>query len=315
MNNKTKKSLGIIADSTCDINPDFAKKYDIRQIPLKIIFGDEVKQQNIDITNEEFYQRLLDGEMPTTGAPSPKAVKEVIDGALADFDEVIIFSVGDKLSATYSTIMMVVKQFFDERVTVINTNTLSITMSLLILPAARMLEKGATKQEILDYVNTIIPHTQVFGGANTLKYLHKGGRLSKASYLIGSVLHLKPMITVDNGLIASPGKIRSIEALIDHMKNINYRIADYHLTETVIVGHCANPEAAEIVVNHLKSLEKAPKEVLLWDIGPVIGSHLGPGTIGIVWVGDFHDEWVKTKIDLRFWKKTKEDKPVEESTK
>ncbi|NHJ86444.1 MAG: DegV family protein [Asgard group archaeon] len=290
-----KKKIGIIADSTCDMDPEFLKRYDISTVPLKIIFGDEIKLQNVDITNKEYYDRLRKGEFPTTGAPAPKAFKVAIDAALEKYEEVLVFCIGNKLSATFSVASMVKNQFFDDRVTVIDTNTLSITMSLIILPAARMIEKGATKEEVLTEVSRIIPHTQVFGGAPTLKYLFKGGRLSSAKYYIGTLLKMKPMISVSDGLIVSPGKIRSMEALVEHMKHVSDEIAKEHLTETVIVGHCDNITQAKEVSDYLQSLPNAPKEILLWDIGPVIGTHLGPDTIGFVWVGNFNEEWLKKK--------------------
>ena len=304
-----KAKLGIIADSTCDMHPDYLRKFNIRTVPLKVVFGDEIRLQGVDITNKEFYKRLIDGEVPSTAAPSPKAFKEAIDEALEEYEEVLVFCIGNKLSATYSTATMVANQFYDNRVTVIDTNTLSITMSLIILPVARMIAKGATKEEVLSFVNKTIPQTQVFGGAATLKYLHKGGRLSRASYLIGSLLHLKPLISVEDGQIVSPGKVRGEENLLDDMKKISHKIAEYHLSELVIVGHCENPKKAEEVADYLKQIPDAPKEILVWEIGPVIGAHLGPGTIGFVWTGEFKEEWLKTKIDLRFWKhdKTNED--------
>jgi DegV family protein with EDD domain len=303
MSKKVKKKLGIVSDSTCDMHPDFLKKFDIRTIPLKVVFGDEVRHQGEDITNEEFYQRLLDGEMPTTGAPAPKAFKTVIDKALEDYEEVLVFSIGNKLSATFSVASMVKKQFYDDRVTLIDTNTLSITMSLIILPVARMIAKGASKEEVLEFANKTIPHTQVFGGAATLKYLRKGGRLSRVSYMIGSALHLTPLVSVEEGEIASPGKVRGIDAVLERMKRVAIRIAEKRISELVIVGHCVNPEKAKEAADFLRNLPNAPKEILIWDIGPVIGTHLGPGTIGYVWVGDFEHEWFKTKVDLSQWEK------------
>ncbi|MBN1329036.1 MAG: DegV family protein [Candidatus Heimdallarchaeota archaeon] len=288
-----KKKIGIIADSTCDMDPLYLKKYNIRTVPLKVIFGDEIRLQYVDITNKEYYDRLRKGEFPTTGAPAPKAFKEAIDSALQEYEGVLVFCIGNKLSATFSVASMVKKQFFDDRVTIIDTNTLSITMSLIILPAARMINEGATKEEVLAEVNKLIPHTQVFGGAPTLKYLFKGGRLSTAKYYIGTLLKMKPMISVSDGLIVSPGKIRSMDALVEHMKHISDEIAKNRLSEIVIVGHCDNIIQGKIVSDYLQSLPNTPKEVFLWDIGPVIGSHLGPDTLGIVWVGDFKEGWLK----------------------
>ncbi|NHK32613.1 MAG: DegV family protein [Asgard group archaeon] len=304
MSKKAKKKLGIVSDSTCDMHPDFLKKFDIRTVPLKVVFGDdEVRLQGGDITNKEYYQRVLDGEMPTTGAPAPKAFKTVIDQALEDYEEVLVFSIGNKLSATFSVASMVKKQFYDDRVTLIDTNTLSITMSLIILPAARMIAKGASKEEVLEFVNKTIPHTQVFGGASTLKYLRKGGRLSRVSYMIGSALNLTPLISVEEGEISSPGKVRGIDAVVERMKRVAIKIAEERMSELVIVGHCVNPEKAKEVADYIQNLPNAPKEIVIWEIGPVIGTHLGPGTIGFVWVGDFDHEWFKTKVDLDFWKK------------
>ncbi len=302
----TKKKLGIVADSTCDMDPKYLKKFNIATVPLKVIFGDEIKNQNVDITNKEYYTRLREGEFPTTGAPAPKAFKEAIDKALEEYEEILFFSIGNKLSATFSVASMVKKQFYDERVTLIDTNTLSITMSLIILPAARMIEKGATKEEVLEFVNKTIPHTQVFGGSPTLKYLHKGGRISRGKYLVGAALNFQPLVTVTDGLIASPGRVRKEQELMRHMRKISRKIAVNHLTELVIVGHCDNKEKADIVANYLKKLSKAPKEVFVWEIGPVIGTHLGPDTIGIVWVGEFKEEWLKIKRSLRFWKSEEE---------
>ena len=290
------------------MHPDFRKKFNIRTVALKVVFGDEVRYQNEDIENDEFYQRLIDGEIPTTGAPAPKQFKKAIDEALEEYEEVLVFCIGNKLSATFSVASMVKKQFYDDRVTIIDTNTLSITMSLIILPAARMIEAGATKEEVLAKVNEIIPHTQVFGGSQTLKYLRAGGRLSRTSYILGSLLNFKPLVSVEDGLIVSPGRVRSEEALMDHMKTVAHKIAENHLSELVIVGHCANPTKAKEAMDYLVALPDAPKEVVLWDIGPVIGTHLGPGTIGFVWVGDFDEEWLKSKRDLRFWKKDEEGK-------
>jgi len=302
---KKKKKLGIVADSTCDMDPEYLKKFNIRTVPLKIIFGDEIRFQGRDITNKEYYDRLIAGEMPSTSAPTPKDFMDAITEALEEYEEVLVFSIGNKLSATHSVASMIIKEYFDERVTLIDTNTLSITISLIILPAARMIAKGASKEEVLKFVNDTIPHTQVFGGCSTLKYLHKGGRLSKASYYIGSVLRLTPFISVEDGLITSPGKARGIDQVVEKIKGISEKISipENRKSELVVVGHCANPDKAKEVYEYLINLPNAPKEVFLWEIGPVIGTHLGPGTIGIVWVGDLKEEWYKTKRDIRFWKR------------
>jgi len=302
-----KKKLGIVADSTCDMDPEYLQKYDIDTVALKVIFGDEIRNQNKDITNKEYYTRLREGEFPTTGAPSPKAFKEVLDKAFEKYEEVLFFSIGNKLSATYSVASMVKQQFYDDKLTIIDTNTLSITMSLLILPAARMIEKGATKEEILEFVNKMIPHTQVFGGSPTLKYLHKGGRLSRGSYILGTALHFQPLVSVGDGQVISPGRVRKERDLFKHMRKITRKIAENHMTDTVIFGHCDNEQKVEVFAKYLKSLPNAPKEVLIWEIGPVIGTHLGPDTIGVVWVGEFKEEWLKIKRNLRFWKREKEE--------
>ncbi len=306
MSKKKKEKLGIVADSTCDMDPEYLKKFNIATVPLRIIFGDEIKNQNVDITNKEYYTRLREGEFPTTGAPPPKAFKEAIDKALEQYEEILFFSIGNKLSATFSVASMVKKQFFDDRVTLIDTNTLSVAMSLIILPAARMIAKGATKEEVLKFVNKTVPHTQVFGGSPSLKYLHKGGRLSTGKYLMGVALNFQPLVTVTDGLIASPGRVRKEQELLRHMKKVARKISEHHLSELVIVGHCDNKAKAEVWANYLKKQPKAPKEVLVWEIGPVIGTHLGPDTIGFVWVGEFKEEWLKIKRNLRFWKREKE---------
>ena len=311
-----KKKLGIVSDSTLDMDPEFLKKYNIRTVPLKVIFSDdEVRYQGRDITIKEYYDRTIAGEMPTTSAPAPKHFVEEITAALEEYEEVLVFTIGNKLSATYGVAKLVIDEYFDERVTLIDTNTLSITMSLIILPVARMIEKGKSKEEILKFVNETIPHTQVFGGCASLKYLRAGGRLSAAAYYIGSLLHLNPLISVEDGLVVSPGKVRGgIDDVAEKMKKVGRKVAmpRNRKSELVIIGHCANPEKAQEFYDFFVNLPNAPKEVLLWDIGPVIGTHLGPGTIGLVWVGNIEENWYKTKRDIRFWRKEKEELEAED---
>ena len=179
----------IISDSTFDMPLDLINKYDIEVIPANIIINEEIIS-HYDITNKEFYERLKQGDMPSSGVPAPKIFKNAYENALKKSDEVIIFTLSKKLSAMYQTAVMVNNQFFNGELTIIDTQTTTVEMSLIVLEAAKLANNGATKDEIIYFTKTqLIPYSHLLGAIASLKYLRKGGRISGISWLLGSIFH------------------------------------------------------------------------------------------------------------------------------
>ncbi len=289
------KKIGIIADSTCDLPIEFIKKYDIGIIPVNVIFNDEeVRQQYINLTTEEFYKRLVAGERVTSGVPSPKVFKEIIDKYLEKYDEILLLTLSSKLSAVNHTANLVVKQFNYNNVFVVDTLSGTIETGLVVLIAARELAKGKTRQEIIGFLETaIIPNVHLISYAATLKYLRRGGRISRLKHLMGTVLNIKPIFHIENGEIVSPGKVMLWQNIDTTIKKLLAKMAGKQIYETVFVAHSGNPEKCKELIEYLKSLPNAPKEILMAEVGPAVGVHVGPDTFGFVWVGEYNDDWFK----------------------
>ncbi|NHJ31574.1 MAG: DegV family protein [Asgard group archaeon] len=283
----------IVADSTCDLPITTIKNLDIEIIPANVIFEDHVFS-HYDISNEEFYQRQKNGEMSSTGVPSPKVFKTAFDNALKTSDEIIVFTLSKKLSAMYQTATLVVNNFFDERVTIIDSETVTLEMGLITYLAAMQAKDGASKEELLNFINDfLIPHSQLLGVVDTLRYLKRSGRISTISWLIGSVLSIKPIVRIEDGLIKSPGKVRGKEHALEILKSVADKIVANKKSDTIVVGHSHDLERALEFEKLVKELPNAPTDVLIGEIGPVVGTHLGPGAIGFAWIGDYKDEWIK----------------------
>lgn len=283
----------IVADSTCDLPIAITKNLDIEIIPANVIFDDQI-YSHYNISNDEFYQRLAKGEMPSTGVPAPNVFKIAFDNALNTTDEVIVLTLSKKLSAMFQTATLVVNNLFDERITIIDSETVTLEMGLITYLAAKHAKDGGSKEEILHTINDfLIPNSQLIGAVDTLKYLKKSGRISTISWLIGSVLSIKPIIRIEDGLIKSPGKVRGKEHALEILENVVQKIVANKKSDSIIVGHSHDLERALEFERLIKELPDAPTDILIGEIGPVVGTHLGPGAIGFAWIGDYEDEWIK----------------------
>ena len=282
----------IVADSTCDLPLEIIEKFNIGLIPANVIFDKEI-YSHYQIPNDVFYQRLINGEISSTGVPAPKVFKEAYEKALTETDDVIVFTLTGKLSSMFSAAIMVVKQFFDERISIIDTLTMTLEMGLIVYLAAKMAKEGKSKKEILRIVETIlIPNSHLLGVADTLKYLKRSGRISSITWLLGSLLSVKPLIQVEDGLITSPGKVRGTEHALETLQKVGRQVIANNSIETIICGHSFDLERGKKLVDFFKELPNAPSEIILAEVGPVIGSHIGPRALGFAWIGDFKKEWL-----------------------
>lgn len=286
-------NVKIIADSTCDLPIAITKNLDIEIIPANVIFDNKI-YSHYNISNDEFYQRLAKGEMPSTGVPAPNVFKKAFDSALNSTDEVIVLTLSKKLSAMFQTATLVVNELFDERITIIDSETVTLEMGLITYLAAKRAKDGGSKEEILQTINDfLIPNSQLIGIVNTLKYLKKSGRISTISWLIGSVLSIKPIIRIEDGVIKSPGKVRGKEHALEILENAAQKIVANKKSDSIIVGHSHDLKRALEFERVIKELPDAPTDILIGEIGPVVGTHLGPGAVGFAWIGDYEDEWIK----------------------
>jgi len=272
-------AVKIVTDSLSDITSDIAEGLGITIVPLTVLFGHESFLDRVTITTDEFYDRLIHGTVwPTTTQPPPSAFLEVYNKLAKETDEILVVTLSSKLSGTYQSALNA-KSLVEEkcRIEVIDSQTVAMGLGLIIIAAAKKAQAGANLDELTGLVRRAMTRSHLVAYFDTLKYLAKGGRIGKAQGLLGSLLSVKPILTVKDGEMAPLSRVRSLSAGMDYLYNF---VAGCPRIEELAVEYCTTPDEAERLVERLGSL--FPKErIYRSTISPVVGTHAGPGAMAV----------------------------------
>lgn len=271
--------IKVVTDSACDLAPQMAEDRGVRVVPLTIRFGDEELVDREQLSTKEFWDRITTGSViPETAAPSPGSFQTAFTEAADEgADGVVCVTLSSGISATYQAAMTAAAQVSD-RIPVAVVDSLSLTMGegLLVLGAVEVAGRGATLQEVESELIAWRDRTRVFGVIDSLEFLKRGGRIGGAQQLMGSLLSIKPVIEIRNGVVEVESRQRT------RLRSLQY-MADKARTagrlERVAVANGAASDINE-VLSRLQDLDTA-HELIVTDLGPVVGAHGGPGTIGL----------------------------------
>lgn len=278
----------IFTDSSCDLNKDVIEKYDLKVMQLEVTIDDNEPVFNRDIDITKFYEQLKNGANAKTSAVTLGHFKENMKKSLEEGKDIIYLGFSSGLSATYNNGVMIINELrekYPER-KIIDIDTLCATggQGLVVYYAAKLREEGATIEEVEKKVLSIKDRIQHQVKVNDLFFLKRGGRISATTAIAGSVLNIKPIITMDiTGHLATVGKVRGKKAAVVELFNRMKSNENIEELPYVYISHSACIDEAE----NLKKLvvEQYPKaEVVIGDIGPVIGAHTGPGALVISYV-------------------------------
>lgn len=274
----------VVTDSTADIPQQEREALGVRMVPLKVHFGSETYLDSITLQSEQFYPKLEQAAaLPTTSQPSPVDFLDVYKGILDEDPEGHILSIhlSSALSGTYQSAELA-KSLLEQqdKVTVIDSRTASYGIGMLVVAAARAAKEGLDREAIVELVEKMRSKNKVYFLVDTLEYLQKGGRIGKASAVLGSLLNIKPILSVDDeGEVASVDKIRGTKKAIQRIVELLQQ--DYSGQEVDIsVVHSNDEAAAENLASVLKEHFQV-RNVKYSQLGPVIGTHVGPGTVGV----------------------------------
>ncbi|NLK76003.1 MAG: DegV family protein [Clostridiales bacterium] len=276
--------IRIITDSTSDIDLAQAKKMGITIVPLKVIFGDREYREGIEITLDNFYPKLISADkLPTTSQPSPDDfLKHFIEAKEAG-DSVIVILVSGKLSGTLQS-ANIAKEIADySNIFIVDSFNAIMGLRILVEEAVKMRDEGAPVSKIIASLEDLRERIVLLAMVDTLEYLHKGGRLSKTSALLGTLLKFKPIITLKNGMIDLAGKERGLRKGIDRIITLIEEAGPIDKTYPTYFGFTA--EDSKCILLRDKVMEKfhiGASKVL--PVGCVIGTHAGPGAAAIVYV-------------------------------
>ena len=282
-------SIRIVTDSTSDISRDLAHQMGITIIPAYVNFTDsdgsvETLRDGLDITTDEFYERLPQSEtLPTTSQPTIQDFSEVYESLIQDpSDMVVSIHVSSKLSGTYNSAIQAKRALKNPaQVEVFDSQAASLALGLIVIGAARALQEGAEFQEILAEVEKASSQVRGFFLLDTLEYLVKGGRISKAQAFLGNVLSLKPILALNDGEVQRFDRVRSRRRGLQRLVKIAEGLG--RLSEAYII-HNAAAQDAETLSNNVRRLlpTNSPEHIPIVRPGPSIGVHTGPGMVGIV---------------------------------
>lgn len=266
--------IRLVMDSTCDFSQDFAKKHNIDIVPLSVIFGTEVYKENIDLSVDDFYKKMAAStELPKTSQPAPQLFLEVFEKARENNDQVIVMTISSGISGTYQSACMAANMCADLQVEVIDTKNVTLGVQVQALEVLRMIERGMDYQSIVEKARENVSKVRLIALINTLENLVKGGRLSKVEGMVGSLISIKPFITLDaEGKIETLGKSRGtrkgIATMIDTMKN-----DELDCSKPMVAGYTGISETMDQFMSACNDDRFQPE--LVSKIGAVIGTHAG----------------------------------------
>ena len=281
----------ITTDSNSDLPKEYIDKLGTVIIPQYYSFGDTVYGDELHMPPAEFYERMKNGELPQSQANNPAVIEDKFRAILDKGIDIIHIAFSSALSGSYNNVCMVAnelsEEYTDAKITVIDSMNVSLGESIMLLHATDLKKKGISYEEIVTDLEEFKKHINVQFTVDDLFHLQRGGRVSKTTALLGSALNLKPFLTItDTGALISDGTARgrkkSIRTLVERMKNSLEENSDTTIPVGIVHGNCL--EDAETVAELVKS-ETGFTNIIINDISPSIGTHAGPGALGLLYYG------------------------------
>jgi DegV family protein with EDD domain len=272
----------IVTDSAADLPPAEAEALGIEVVPLSIRFGDKEYTDGVDLTVEEFYAKLASSaELPETSAPSPGAFDTAFRRqGEAGADAVVCIDLSGGLSATVQAAQNAASGLAgDLDVRVLDSRSITSGLGTQVRLAAQAAADGASADDVVALVESLIPRTHVIGALDTLENLKKGGRIGNAQALLGSLLSIKPLLDISSGEVEEAGKARTRRKALEWLRDQVFALPQ---VEHLVVAHGMAPEVDTMV--DMLAPRYGRDEVSVATIGPTIGTHGGPRVMGLTWV-------------------------------
>ena len=276
--------IRIVIDSTSDVTNEIIEKYNIKMVPLTVNFENESFLDKVELNSKEFFEKLeVAGKLPTTTLVSPGAFVEAFSEILMDGDKVLGLFLASEFSGTYDSARMAKNMIGSDDIHIIDTRSVCLGAFALILEAIELVHQNKTIEEIVEELEKLKEKIVAVAALDTLKYLEKGGRLSKGQAVVGSILNVKPIIAIKDGKISVIEKIRgknkAVKWFDEWIEKNNYDLSD----KTVLLFHGKAYEQLKLLREVIEDKYKI-KNIIEQEVGAVIGTHSGPGVLGIGFV-------------------------------
>ncbi len=272
-------TVKVVVDSTSDIPAQLAKEWDITVVPAYVVFGGKSYRDRLDISEDEVYARLdHDSVFPTTSVPSPQDFADVYNKLADETDEIISIHLTSRESGVYNSALLG-KELVNKKchIEVIDSQSVAMSYGILAIAAAKEAKTGASLEKVAEMVRQSIPRMHLLLVLDTLKYVVRGGRVGKGYGLLGSVLRVKPFLTIRDGKLMLAGVARTRAKAINRLYDF---VEGFPRVSEIAVSYTTTGEEAEALAGRIKSVfHDVP--LYLTRVGPVLGTHAGPGAMGV----------------------------------
>ena len=273
-------AVKIVTDTLSDITGNLTEELGIDVVPLYVRFGERIYRDRVEITSEEFYRRLVtETTLPSTTQPTPNDFFQVYERLAQETDEILVIVVSSKLSGTFQSATQGVSMMENKnvKVEVVDSGCVAMTLGLPVIATVRKAREGLGLTELAEYARGACRRSHLIAYFDTLKYLAKGGRIGKAQGLLGSMLSVKPILTMRDGEMAPLTRVRSKGAGMDYLYNT---VTGARKIDLLAVEHCTTPDDADALEARIKK-DYPDLEIFRSVISPVIGTYSGPNAIAV----------------------------------
>ncbi len=270
----------IVTDSSADLPPGVAEALGITVLPINIHFGNKVYREGVDIDAREFFDLVSrDGVHPSTSPPPTSLFETTYTELLKQTDQVISIHTSSKLSGVFSRAQRAASPHLGRaHIHVIDSQLVSVGLGMLVTAAAQAAERGADVDQVVRLVRGMIPRIYIAFFADTLDYLERGGRIRKAQAILGSMLNIKPLLILEDGDIVALEKVRARAKAVEKLVEF---IVEFTHIERMVILHSNTPEDVNMLIEQIH-LAIPNLEIRVDLYGPSLGTHLGPGALGVV---------------------------------
>ena len=273
--------IRIIVDSTADLTPQQRKRVTV--VPLTILFGDEEYIDGVSIDHKTFYEKLIESDVhPSTSQASPAVWAEAMEEATRDGDTAVVITLSSKLSGTYQSACIAAGEF-EGKVFVVDSMTATIGERLLLQYGIRLANEGFDAATIAQRLDEIKDKVRIYARLDTLEYLKKGGRISAATAVVGTMLNIKPIISVQDGVVENVGKARGPKAADKQLRDLVAKSGGIDFSKPMCAAYSGNED------DNLRTFLAESSEMLcgteapIATVGCVIGTHVGPGAVALAY--------------------------------
>jgi DegV family protein with EDD domain len=273
------RKIAIVTDSTADLTPQMVEELGATIVPLRVIFGNEAYREGMDITTEEFYERLVTSrQLPTTSAPSVGDFQEVYERLLKEADSIVSIHIAGKLSATVEAARTARQSIpKPERIEVVDSQMVTVASGFAIMDAADAIRAGAKLTEVKAMAESACQRVHVRCMLDTLEYLRRGGRIGRVRAYLGTLLSVRPILSLREGELYPEERVRTRARGLERMTQWAVK---HQNVKRLVVAHSTTPDDAEIIRERL-AMAFPNLRVQVIRFGSVIGTHGGPGMVGV----------------------------------